>query len=161
HRPGAGGDAADDQGHRKPAGQGRAGRIATQRNCRAKEIQLVDHAQGAPGQAVARRDSGPGGVRHRAWQPARRGVWGHSRAQALGTCKQQELDRGVTAMRTALVVCALIGLTLAALAAADPSGDKPADASNPFAGKVLMIYLSADPEVPAHTLQDVKIEKIW
>jgi hypothetical protein len=64
-------------------------------------------------------------------------------------------------MKTALVISALVGLSLAALAAADLNGEKPADASNPFAGKVLMIYLSADPEVPSHTLEDVKVEKIW
>ncbi len=64
-------------------------------------------------------------------------------------------------MKTALAIIALVGAAVAVFAAAELAGQSAADGANPFAGKILLIYLTPDPDIPAHTLRDVKVEKLW
>ena len=62
------GDARDDQGHREPVGEGGADDHPPRRRRRAAALKDVDDAQGTSGQADARRDPRPGGLRGRGGQ---------------------------------------------------------------------------------------------
>jgi hypothetical protein len=64
-------------------------------------------------------------------------------------------------MKTFLAILALAGVALVVYAMAELAGHPAAGAANAFEDKILLIYLTPDPEIPAHTLKDVRIEKIW